>query len=154
MVKEHRISQRQACKAASLSQSKARYKSVPNKDEEVINILQLLIKKHPVIDFWQIYYRIRRMGYQWNHKRVHRVYTEIKLNIRRRFRKRLPARVKQALFQPDTINEVWSVDFMNYTLWDGRRFRLLNIVDDYYREVLYIKADISLPTMRLFRYLE
>lgn len=154
MIKEHQISQRQACKAVSLSQSTVRYKSVPNKDEEVINALQLLIEKHPSIGFWQSYYRIRRMGYVWNHKRVYRVYTELKLNIRRRFRKRLPARVKQALFQPDTINEVWSVDFMNDTLWDGRRFRLLNIVDDYNREVLHIEADISLPTMRLIRSLE
>ncbi|MFC4233587.1 IS3 family transposase, partial [Parasediminibacterium paludis] len=135
MVKEHQISQRQACKAVSLSPSTVRYKRVPNKDEEVINTLQLLIEKHPSIGFWQSYYRIRRMGYVWNHKRIYRVYTELKLNIRRRFRKRLPARVKQALFQPDTINEVWSVDFMNDTLWDGRRFRLLNIVDDYNREV-------------------
>jgi len=127
---------------------------MPNKDEEVINALQLLIEKHPSIGFWQSYYRIRRMGYEWNHKRVYRVYTELKLNIRRRFRKRLPARVKQALFQPDRINEVWSVDFMNDALWDGRRFRLLNIVDDYNREVLHIEADISLPTMRLIRSLE
>src|SRR5205085_7523007 len=106
ILKGHQISQRQACKAVSLSQSTVRYKPVANKDEEVINALQLLIEKHPSIGFWQSYYRIRRMGYVWNHKRVYRVYTELKLNIRRRFRKRLPARVKQALFQPDKINEV------------------------------------------------
>ncbi len=86
------------------------------------------------------------------HKRIYRVYTDMKLNIRRRFRKRLPVRVKKALHQPDAINEVWSVDFMNDALWDGRRFRLLNIVDDYNREVLHIEADISLPTMRLIRF--
>lgn len=68
--------------------------------------------------------------------------------------KRLPARVKQALYQPDSVNEVWSVDFMSDTLWDGRRFRLLNIVDDYNREVIHIEADTSLPTMRLIRSLK
>lgn len=68
--------------------------------------------------------------------------------------KRLPARIKQALYQPDSVNEVWSVDFMSDTLWDGRRFRLLNIVDDYNREVIHIEADTSLPTMRLIRSLE
>ncbi len=68
--------------------------------------------------------------------------------------KRLPARIKQVLYQPDSVNEVWSVDFMSDTLWDGRRFRLLNIVDDYNREVIHIEADTSLPTMRLIRSLE
>lgn len=47
---------------------------------------------------------------------------------RRRHKKRLPARVKQALFAPETINKVWSVDFMGDSLWDGRKFRLFNIV--------------------------
>lgn len=78
----------------------------------------------------------------------------MKLNIRRKRKKRLPARVKQALFLPKSINHVWSVDFMNDSLWDGRKFRLLNIVDDYNREVLAIETDISLPTIRLIRVLE
>lgn len=78
----------------------------------------------------------------------------MKLNIRRRSKKRLPERVKQALYQPATINEVWSIDFMSDTLWDGRRFRLLNIIDDYNREVLHIETDLSLPALRLIRVLE
>ncbi len=90
----------------------------------------------------------------WNHKKVYRVYTDMKLNIRRRYRKRLPQRVKQSLYQPQSVNEVWSIDFMNDTLWDGRRFRLLNIIDDYNREVLHIESDLSLPTVRLLRVLE
>ena len=66
----------------------------------------------------------------------------------------MPARVKQALFQPETFNQVWSIDFMNDALWDGRKFRLLNILDDYNREILAIEADTSLPTVRLIRTLE
>jgi putative transposase len=82
------------------------------------------------------------------------VYTGLKLNIRRRFKKRLPTRVKQALFQPEAINQVWSIDFMSDSLWNGRKFRLLNIVDDYNREVLALEADISLPAQRVIRVLE
>jgi putative transposase len=100
------------------------------------------------------YYRIRQQGYVWNHKRIYRVYTDMKLNIRRRAKKRIPARVKQALFQPATINQVWSVDYMHDTLWDGRSFRLLNIIDDYNRQILAIEADTSLPVLRLIRVLE
>ncbi len=154
MVQEHGVSHRQACKEVGIERSSYHYHARENQDQLLIELLQQLVDKHPAIGFWQCYYRIRRMGHEWNHKRIYRVYTEMKLNIRRRHRKRLPARVKQALYQPDTINEVWSVDFMSDALWDGRKFRLLNIVDDYNREVLHIEADTSLPTLRLIRCLE
>lgn len=113
-----------------------------------------MIEKHPSIGFWQSFHRIRRKGYKWNHKRVYRVYTNLKLNIRRRAKRRLPARVKQALFQPDNINQVWSIDFMSDSLWDGRKYRILNIVDDYNREILKMEIDTSLPSMRIIRVLE
>jgi putative transposase len=148
------VSHRQACKETGLARSTQSYKAVVKNDEEVIAELQTLIEKHPAIGFWQSYYRIRRKGFEWNHKRVYRVYTDLKLNIRRRYRKRLPARVKQSLYQPSAINEVWSIDFMSDTLWNGRRFRLLNVIDDYNREVLHIETDLSLPTLRLIRVLE
>ena len=154
MIEQHEISQRQACKAVSLPRSTKRYWPKPKADSEVIDQLQQLVEKHPAIGFWQSYYRIRRKGFLWNHKKVYRVYTDMKLNIRRRYRKRLPQRVKQSLYQPAGINEVWSIDFMNDTLWDGRRFRLLNIIDDYNREILHIESDLSLPTVRLIRVLE
>jgi putative transposase len=154
MITEHGISQRQACKVVSLPRSNVQYKRKAKTDEPVIDQLKELVDKHPSIGFWQSYYRIRRKGFNWNHKKVYRVYTEMKLNIRRRYKKRLPARVKQALYQPAALNEVWSIDFMSDTLWDGRRFRLLNIIDDYNREVLHIETDLSLPTLRLIRVLE
>ena len=154
MIKDHGVSHRQACKEVGISRSSNQYDQKQKDDGQLIGELQLLVEKFPAIGFWQCYYRIRRMGYSWNHKRVYRVYTELKLNIRRRSRKRLPARIKQSLFHPQTINQVWSIDFMSDTLWDGRRFRLLNVVDDYNREVLHIEADTSLPTARLIRTLE
>lgn len=78
----------------------------------------------------------------------------MKLNIRRRAKRRLPARVKRALFQPGLINQVWSIDFMTDSLWNGRRFRMLNVIDDYNREVLAIETDTSLPALRIIRVLE
>jgi putative transposase len=154
MVEEHGVSQRQACKALSVPRSSYQYIPKAKNDTPVINELQELVVKHPAIGFWQSYFRLRRRGLIWNHKRVYRVYTALQLNIRRRFKKRLPTRVKQALFQPHGINEVWSIDFMSDSLWDGRKFRLLNIVDDYNRQVLALEADISLPALRVIRVLE
>lgn len=154
MMQEHGVSQRQACKAVKLAPSTLRYKPRHRDDISVIVELQELVEAHPAIGFWQCYYRIRRKGLAWNHKRVYSVYTELKLNVRRKYRRRLPAREKNPLVQPEAVNQTWSVDFMSDTLWDGRKYRLLNIVDDFNREVIHIEADTSLPTARLIRILE
>ena len=154
MIQEHGVSERQACKAVSMPRSTYQYKPRAKNDSAVITELEGLVGKHPAIGFWQSYFRIRRKGLLWNHKRVYRVYTGLQLNIRRRFKKRLPTRIKQALYQPGSMNEVWSIDFMSDSLWDGRRYRLLNIVDDYNREVLALEADLSLPALRVIRVLE
>ncbi len=120
----------------------------------IIDALNTLIEKHPSIGFWQCYYRLKRQATEWNHKRVYRVYTNMGLNIRRRAKKRLPARVKQALFQPEVTNHVWSLDFMSDSLWDGRRYRILNIIDDFNREVLHVEIDTSINATRLIRILD
>jgi putative transposase len=154
MISEHKVSQRQACKAVSIPRTTQQYKPVAKADDQVIEQLHALIEKHPSIGFWQCFYRLRQAGFPWNHKRVYRIYTLLQMNIRRRSKKRLPARVKQALYQPGAPNEVWSLDFMNDTLWDGRKFRMLNILDDYNRELLHIETDLSLPSLRVIRVLE
>ena len=154
MVEEHQVSERQACKVLCLPRSTYRYRHRIKHDEPVISELNQLVEKHPSIGFWMSYYRIRKQGYLWNHKRVYRVYTAMQLNIRRRAKKRLPARAKQTLMQPEAPNQVWSIDFMNDSLWNGKKFRLLNIIDDFNREVLTVEADTSLPAVRVIRVLD
>lgn len=154
MRSEHQISIRQGCKAVGLPRSSYSYQPKKKNDQLIIDRLLELTARHPAIGFWQCYYRLRSMGYRWNHKRVYRVYTALKLNIRRRAKKRLPARAKQQLFQPEGINQVWSLDFMHDSLWCGRSFRMLNIIDDYNRQVLWIETDTSLPSLRVIRVLE
>lgn len=153
MIKCH-VSQRQACQVVSLPRSSFAYQAKEKHDEEVIEQLRILTNKHPSIGFWKCYYRLRKQSFTWNHKRVYRVYKKMKLNIRRRAKKRLPARIKHPLYQPSFINEVWSLDYMSDSLWDGRKFRVLNIMDDCSREVLAAEVDTSLPALRLIRILE
>lgn len=154
MSKEHGLTQRQACRCMGLARSTAQYRKHPPDDTAIIQGLGQLTEKHPAIGVWQCHYRLRILGHHWNFKRVYRVYTRMGLNIRRRSRKRLPARVKQALVQPTAPDQVWSIDFMHDTLWDGRSYRLLNVIDDYNRQILWIEVDTSLPTLRVIRVLE
>lgn len=154
MHQEHKVTIRQACVAVKMNRSTYSYHPKMKADENIIDALNELVDKKPSIGFWQSFYRLRQSHTTWNHKRVYRVYTQLGLNKRRRAKKRLPARIKQSLFQPGSINQVWSIDFMNDSLWDGRHFRLLNIMDDYNREILCIEPDTSLPAQRVIRALE
>lgn len=95
------------------------------------------------------YKRIRREGIVWNHKRIARVYKLIGLNKKKRTRKRIPARVKQPLIVPSAPNQTWSMDFMADRLMNGRRFRVLNIIDDYNREILRIEPYFSITSLRV-----
>lgn len=137
-----------------LSRTTHQYKEKLKDDSDVQEALAHLTARHPSIGYWQCCYRLWNKGRTWNHKRIYRVYTEMKLNIRRRAKKRLPQRVKQPLAVPKAPNEVWSIDFMSDSLTDSRRICLLNIIDDFNRESLAIEVDTSLPALRVIRVLE
>jgi putative transposase len=154
MLLEQKLSLRQACKLVSMSRSSMQYKHKPKEDERLIESLRQLVEKHPAIGFWKCYYRLRRAGATCNHKRLYRIYKLLGLNIRRRINRRLPARVREPLFVPESINQGWSMDFVSDALVDGRRFRVLNIIDDYNRESLALEVDTSLPALRVIRVLE
>lgn len=130
------------------------YKKKNASDDVIIDHLNSLAEKHPRYGFWKMYYCLRRAGFAWNHKRVYRVYRELKLNIRRRVKRRLPARVRQPLTISALPNQSWSMDFMSDSLQTGRKFRTLNIIDDFNREALALEVDTSLPALRVVRVLE
>lgn len=154
MTEEHAVSIRQGCRTAGIADYTYCYNRRERKDEAIIDVPNKLVEKHLAIGFWQAHHRLRLMGHTWNHKRVYRFYTTMGLNIRRRATKRLPARAKPQLFQPSAPNQAWGLDFMHDSLWDGRTFRMLNIIDDFNRQVLRIETDTSLPAMRVIRVLE
>ena len=154
MRQTHGLSQRGACCAIGISRSVYHYKPDSNKDEPVIEAIQVVVERYPAYGFSKVFMILRRKGHTWNHKRVYRVYCALKLNIRRKGKKRLPSRNPEPLAVPAQMNQCWSMDFMCDSLFCGRRFRTFNVVDDYNREALVIEVDLSLPATRVVRVLE
>jgi len=76
------------------------------------------------------------------------------LHLKRKPKKRLPARAAQTLVVPLQANQTWSLDFMSDALSNGRTFRTLNVIDDFNREALWIEVDTSLPAERVVRVLD
>lgn len=122
--------------------------------QEITELLMRLADSHKRWGFGLMFRWLRRQGYTWNHKRVYKIYCELELNLRIKPKKRVPTRDPIPLHQPEISNVFWSMDFMSDALSNGRKFRTLNIIDDFNRESLAIEIDFSLPAERVVRVLE
>ena len=146
------ISLRQACLLFLISTSVYYYRPVRKEEDEIImEELSALADLNKTWGFWLMFHRLRKLNFKWNHKRVYRVYTLMRLNLRNKRRKRIPVPVKEPLLRPIRPNVTWSIDFMHDTLECGRKIRSLNIIDDFNREVLCISIDSSMPATRVIR---
>ncbi len=97
---------------------------------------------------------LRREGWTDNQKRVYRLYREEGLQVKRRIKKHTAKWRGEKPAAAQRPNQRWSLDFMSDQLADGRRFRLLNVVDDFTRECLAVEVDTSLTGQRVTRVLE
>lgn len=152
----HGLSVTRACQAVRLSRT-AHYKpplAAARRDAVVITALQGVVEGNSRWGFWKCFDRLRLDGHEWNHKRVHRVYCSLRLNLPRRTRRRVPKRLKQPLLAPAGLNEIWAIDFMHDRLYDGRCFRTFNVIDEGNREALGIEISPSLPSVRVIALLE
>jgi len=156
LVKDHQLPVRRACQIVKLSRA-AYYRTAQapmERDREVIEALQRVVEDHPRWGFWKCYDRLRLLGHRWNHKRVYRVYCELKLNVPRRAKRRIPQRLRQPLPAPAVLNGTWALDFMHDALYGGRRFRTLNVLDEGNRQGLAIEIGTSIPSTRVVRVME
>src|SRR5664279_4084162 len=153
MQVELELSQRRACGLMELYRATCRYQPRRSEDQPLRVRLRELAEERRRFGYRRLQVLLEREGWQVNHKRVYRLYVEEKLSLRRK-RGRKRSTVRQPLPAAVAANQVWSVDFMSDTLSSGRRFRTLNIVDDYTRECLAIEVDTSLGGVRVVRVLE
>mgnify|MGYP001559458192 CR=1 FL=1 len=156
LTKEHKLSVQRSCNCIGMSRATYYRTSEVNEDfdTEIIEALNSMVERHNRWGFWKCFKAVRRQGHIWNHKRVYRVYCQLRLNQKRRAKRRIPRRIRQPLIIPQRANQVWSADFMSDALYAGSRFRVFNVIDDFNREALAIEIDTSITGKRLIRVFE
>ena len=153
-IEQHGLRERRACRLFEISRSLYRYQPQAKDDEPIEAKLKELAEQHLRWGFWKMRQWLKNKGYGWNHKRIYRVYCQLGLNIRVKPKKRLPVRQPKPLVPPTAPHQAWSLDFMSDSLQSGQRFRTLNIIDEFNRELLWIEIDTSLPASRVVRVLD
>lgn len=149
LQQDHGFSVRRSCRVVQLARSTLNYEARPRDDAAVIAAVTDHIRDNPGHGFGLLYRSLRSTGSPWGKTWLWRVYCALKLNLKRRGKRRLPERVRDPLTIPKQPNHTWSADFMADALWNGRRFRTFNVMDDYNREALRIEIDTSLPAARV-----
>jgi putative transposase len=146
---------KRACRLFRMSRTAYAYEPRKKPEDALIKQeLLALVEENKTHGFRKLFPRLRNAGFAWNKKRVYRVYCELKLNRRRRPKKRLPSREKLPLLQPEQQNICWSLDYMSDALMNARRFRTANVIDDFNRQGLGIRAGFSLPAERVTEFLD
>jgi putative transposase len=150
----YEVSERRACATLGADRTSVRYRSRRPDDAAARARLRELASVRRRFGYRRLHILLTREGIVMNHKKLRRLYREERLQVRRRGgRKRaLGTRVPMAL--PQAPNQRWSLDFLSDAMIDGRRFRILAIVDDFTRECLVLIADTSLPGLRVVRELD
>lgn len=136
-----------------LSRSSYRYQPQPDKNIKLRKRLKELAQERRRFGCWRLYLLLRREGYHVNHKRVERIYRQEGLTLRKRKKKR-PSHLRLVLPKPERRDQRWSMDFVSDSLYDGRRFRALTILDQYTRESLAITVSNSITGLHVCQVLE
>jgi len=155
VMKSEGLSERRSCKLAGLGRATYRYKHTAKDDKGVRERLRVLAAQCPRFGVPRLTVLLRQELGTVNHKRVERMYREEGLQLpRKKGKKRGTNNRANALFVPSGPNERWSMDFMSDSLCDGRRFRVLTIVDDFTRECVATEVDSGITGERVIRTLE
>ena len=147
-------SERRICRLLGLHRSTARSRPDPERgDGPLADRLRELARRHPRYGCLTLHHMLKREGLVVNRKRKRRVYARLGLQVRTKRRRRL-WRPRVPLAAPTRPNERWSIDFMYGQLASGRRFRILNVVDDFSRPRVGQLVATSITGARLALFLD
>lgn len=154
LMDHHQMSERWACKAMGFCRMMIRYETRRSDDHDLRERMKELAHERRRFGYRRLHVLLRREGHLVNHKRLFRLYRVEKLTLRKRGGRKRAIGTRAPMLIPTAANVRWSLDFVSDQLTDGRRFRVLTVVDDCTRECLTLVADTSLSGLRVARELD
>ena len=131
LMESHLLSERRACVIVGLCRSSCRYQAKPKNDEAIRSRLRELAEQRRKFGAPRLHTLLRREGHLINHKRTERLYREEGLSLRLKKRRKRISHLRVVMDKAERINQHWSMDFVSDSLYNGRRFRVLTVVDDF-----------------------
>lgn len=147
----HEMSERRACSVIGADRSSIRYRHRRADDTELREELRKAAETHRRFGYRRLHVILRRDGHVLNRKRTQRLYHEEGLAVRRRRSRKRALGTRAPLVTEAVANARWSVDFVHDQFADGRRFRILNVIDDVTKESLAAIVDTSISGRRVAR---
>jgi len=142
------VSERRACQAVDQPRSTQRYEAAEAEDEKaLVKRMKELSARHPRYGYRRIWALLRSEGFKVNRKRVHRLWRKegLKVPQKQRKRRRLGGSVNACFRRKaQSKNDVWSYDFVMDQTSDGKRLKMLPVVDEFTRECLTIEVERSM----------
>ena len=150
----YEMSERRACRVLGVDRTSVRYQATRADDGVLRDRLKALAQERRRFGYRRLHVLLKREGHAVNKKRVQRLYREEKLTVRRRGGRKRAMGTRRPLEMPLAPNQRWSLDFVSDQMTDGRRFRILTVIDNCTRECLALVADTSLSGARVARELD
>jgi len=153
-MKEKSYSQRRACALAGIDPRVYRRQPKRPEDTTLRRRLRELSAERRRFGYRRLHILLKREGWEVNWKKLYRLYKEEGLTVRKRGGRKRAIGTRAPMAIPQGPNQRWSLDFVSDTLSEGRRFRILNVIDDFSRECLAAVVDTSLSGIRVARELD
>ena len=154
LVTAHEVSQRRACRTIKMQRSSLRYRSVRPDDTGLRLRLRELARERRRFGYRRLHQMLKREGIIVGLKKVRRLYSEEKLQVRKRKGRKKASGPRVPAPIPQGPNQRWSLGFVSDVFAHGRRFRVLGVIDDFTAECLTLVADTSLSGLRVARELD
>jgi putative transposase len=154
MIQSHGLSERRAFKLVDLHRSVGRYETRKPPERSLRDRIKQIAHEKNRFGYRRIQLVLRKEGIMINHKKTFRIYRELNLKVRKRGSRRKALGIRALNEKPTEPNQIWALDFVADRLEDGRKFRLLTVIDVFTRESLKIAVDTCLNGLRVTRELE
>jgi len=153
-VKEHGLSERQACRLAGANRTTVRYRIRRVSEERLKKQIREIAMKHRRYGYRRVHILLRREGKNVNHKHVYRLYKSLGLRVLKRGGRKRAVGARKSTHVVNTPNQCWALDFVHDSLANGRKLRLLTVLDIFTKESLKIVVDSSLNGAAVLKALE